>query len=226
MPLVKTRADNTGTVQEPPHHAHDLGGLLAQLHHTDAAVRRRAARILCEHPEAVQALCERLGHETDLAVREAILDSLLKIGNERVVEGLIPLLRSDDAALRNAVREILQALPTVVAPYLQHLLEDPDPDIRIFAIYILQQAARPEVLPWLLGLIQRDTHVNVVAAAVDCLAEIGAPEVVPALQAVKERFADEPYIGFAVVAFSLALFHRGYQTFGSDDPDDLKATDQ
>jgi multicomponent Na+:H+ antiporter subunit C len=32
-------------------------------------------------------------------------------------------------------------------------------------------------------------------------------------------------IGFAVLAFSLALFHRGYQTFGSDDPDDLKVTD-
>jgi multicomponent Na+:H+ antiporter subunit C len=33
-------------------------------------------------------------------------------------------------------------------------------------------------------------------------------------------------IGFGVVAFSLALFHRGYQTFGSNDPDDLKVTDQ
>jgi multicomponent Na+:H+ antiporter subunit C len=33
-------------------------------------------------------------------------------------------------------------------------------------------------------------------------------------------------IGFAVVAFTLALFHRGYETFGSDDPDDLKATDR
>jgi multicomponent Na+:H+ antiporter subunit C len=32
-------------------------------------------------------------------------------------------------------------------------------------------------------------------------------------------------IGFAVLAFSLALFHRGYQTFGSDDPDDLKVSD-
>ena len=32
-------------------------------------------------------------------------------------------------------------------------------------------------------------------------------------------------IGFAVVAFTLALFHRGYQTFGSDDPDDLKVSD-
>jgi multicomponent Na+:H+ antiporter subunit C len=33
-------------------------------------------------------------------------------------------------------------------------------------------------------------------------------------------------IGFAVLAFSLALFHRGYQSFGSDDPDDLKVTDR
>ena len=32
-------------------------------------------------------------------------------------------------------------------------------------------------------------------------------------------------IGFAVTAFSLVLFHRGYQTFGSDDPDDLKVSD-
>jgi multicomponent Na+:H+ antiporter subunit C len=33
-------------------------------------------------------------------------------------------------------------------------------------------------------------------------------------------------IGFAVLAFSLALFHRGYQTFGSDDPDDLRVSDR
>ena len=33
-------------------------------------------------------------------------------------------------------------------------------------------------------------------------------------------------IGFAVLAFSLALFHRGNQTLGSDDPDDLKVSDR
>lgn len=32
-------------------------------------------------------------------------------------------------------------------------------------------------------------------------------------------------IGFAVLAFSLVLFHRGNQTFGSDDPDDLKVSE-
>ena len=33
-------------------------------------------------------------------------------------------------------------------------------------------------------------------------------------------------IGFAVLAFSLALFHRGYQAFGSDDPDALRVSDR
>jgi len=32
-------------------------------------------------------------------------------------------------------------------------------------------------------------------------------------------------IGFAVLAFTLALFHRAYQTLGSDDPDTLKVDD-
>jgi len=29
-------------------------------------------------------------------------------------------------------------------------------------------------------------------------------------------------IGFGVLAFALVLFHRAYQTFGSDDSDDLR----
>jgi multicomponent Na+:H+ antiporter subunit C len=33
-------------------------------------------------------------------------------------------------------------------------------------------------------------------------------------------------IGFAVAAYSLALFHRVNQTFGSDDPDELRVHDQ
>ncbi len=33
-------------------------------------------------------------------------------------------------------------------------------------------------------------------------------------------------IGFAVLAFSLTLFHRAYQTLGSDDPDDLNSSNQ
>lgn len=33
-------------------------------------------------------------------------------------------------------------------------------------------------------------------------------------------------IGFSVLAFALVLFHRAYHTIGSDDPDELKVSDQ
>ncbi len=33
-------------------------------------------------------------------------------------------------------------------------------------------------------------------------------------------------IGFSVLAFALVLFHRVYQTSGSDDPDELKVGDR
>ena len=33
-------------------------------------------------------------------------------------------------------------------------------------------------------------------------------------------------ISFGVLAFALVLFHRTYQTMGSDDPDELKVGDQ
>ena len=33
-------------------------------------------------------------------------------------------------------------------------------------------------------------------------------------------------IGFGVLAFALVLFHRAYQTIGSDDPDELKESDR
>jgi multicomponent Na+:H+ antiporter subunit C len=33
-------------------------------------------------------------------------------------------------------------------------------------------------------------------------------------------------IGFSVLSFALVLFHRAYQTIGSDDPDELKVSDQ
>jgi multicomponent Na+:H+ antiporter subunit C len=32
-------------------------------------------------------------------------------------------------------------------------------------------------------------------------------------------------IGFGVLAFGLVLFHRAYQTIGSDDPDELRVSD-
>ena len=51
----------------------------------------------------------------------------------------------------------------------------------------------------LLGdLLARETEKNVAAAAVEVLAEIGRPEVLPALAACAERFAGDGFLVFSI----------------------------
>ena len=175
-------------------------GLLAQLGDPDPGVRRWAARDLAAHPDTAPILCERLGHEPDPAVREAMLDTLLAVGTDEVVEGLLPYLRSDDAGLRNAVVEVLQALPDQVAPRMERLLRDPDPDVRIFALDILKSLPHPETPRWLRQVLETENHVNVVGTALDRAAEVGGPELVPVIEQVKRRFRDDAFIGFVADA--------------------------
>jgi hypothetical protein len=46
-------------------------------------------------------------------------------------------------------------------------------------------------------VIDRDPVVNVCGTAVDLLGELGSPASHEALERLKQRFADEPYIQFA-----------------------------
>jgi HEAT repeat protein len=124
--------------------------------------------------------------------------SLQCIGGHRVLEGLLPFLRSENAALRNGVIEILQGMPEEIGEYIKDLLHDHDSDVRIFAIDILQTLAHPDSPNWLIDVILHDKHINVVATAIDRLTEIGTPEMLPAISAVKARFPGEPYIEFVV----------------------------
>ncbi len=175
----------------------DLQGLLAALQDADPLVRRWAARDLAAYPESSTALMGRLATETEPSVIEVILTSLTQIGDADAVVGLTDYLRSGNAMLRNAVIEVLKKLPNQVAPRMDRLLEDPDPDVRIFAVNILESLRHPQVEDWLIRVITRDGHINVCATAVDLLGEVGSERAVPALQALKGRFAGEPYIQFA-----------------------------
>ena len=171
--------------------------LLTGLADPDPMVRRWCARDLAEHPEASPALVERLPLETELSVLEVILTSLTCIGDEIAVAGLVEALRSEDAVLRNAAIEAMQQLPDEVAPLMGRLLKDPDPDVRIFAVNVLESLRHPQVEDWLIQVIAEDPHVNVCATAVDLLGEVGSEQARAALHALKARFAEEPYIAFA-----------------------------
>jgi hypothetical protein len=171
--------------------------LLVGLSDSNATTRRWAARDLVDCPEGAAALVERLKIETETSVREVILTTLTRLGDPAAIAGLVDCLRSEDAALRNEVVEAMKQLPDEVAPIMHALLNDTDPDVRIFTVNILESLCHPEVEAWLLEVIEKDPHVNVCATAVDLLGEVGTTAALEPLAGLKARFSDDPYIQFA-----------------------------
>ena len=177
--------------------ARDCSGLLVELSDPNPTARRWAARDLINCPEAAAALVERLKIEPEVSVREVILTTLTRLGYPSAVAALTDCLRSDDAALRNEVIEAMKQLPDEVAHIMCELLSDTDSDVRILAVNILESLRHPDVESWLIEVIENDQHVNVCAAAVDLLGEVGTEAALGPLSQLKARFTDEPYIQFA-----------------------------
>jgi len=81
---------------------------------------------------------------------------------------------------------------------MRDLLADDDSDVRIFAVNILAALRHQRAPEWLAEVIRSDSHVNVCAAAVDGLIEVGGADVIPDLEALERRFADIPFMRFAI----------------------------
>lgn len=175
----------------------DCASLVQQLSDSDPTARRWAAKDMVDCPDVSDVLVERLHRESDVSVREIILTTLTKRADDLAVAGLVECLRSEDASLRNEAIEAMKLLPDAVAPMMGGLLTDADPDVRIFAVNVLESLRHELVEKWLKEVIERDPHVNVCATAVDLLGEVGTPYSREALENLKVRFPDEPYIRFA-----------------------------
>ena len=195
MPFVKSNAPaNTGPARR------DMGADVAHLQSGDLETRWNAARALGGCAEAVPALAAALAAEHAPQVREALATALLRVGNEASVAALIPHIRSPDAALRAIAIEALQALPDATRPFMQRLLADDDMDVRILALELLRGMPAAEATRLACGVLEREQHPNVCAAAIDVLAETGTPVAVPVLRACASRFAGTPFIPFVVSA--------------------------
>jgi hypothetical protein len=177
----------------------DRTKLLADLENSDKEVRRAAVRFATRSGET-ELLANRLADEIDVGLRETILTSLARIGGVEAARSLIKALRGEDALTRNAVIETLQSMGEVVASEIETLLDDANPDLRIYAMNIIQSLRSSRVSDIALRVIASDPHVNVCAAAVDVLAEVGTPEMADELRAVANRFPDQPFFAFAVRA--------------------------
>jgi len=196
MGLRKAAAEPLREVVEREH-ARDLPGLVAALKSGDAEQRRWAARDLAAHPQAAPTLGAQLLAERDGSVREALFTSLATHASDEAANALLPLLRSEDAGLRNGAIEALAGMPAAAGPRITALLRDADPDVRIFTVNLLGELKHEQVTRWLAGVLEHDPAVNVVAAAIEVLAEVGGAAQLPALDTAARRFADDPFVGFA-----------------------------
>ena len=177
----------------------DMAQLSRDLQDDNIEVRRVAVR-LAGRLRAADLLADRIEIESDHGIREAMFTSLIRIGGVKAARSLLPLLRSDDAQLRNAAIETLQSMGDDIIPEIEILLDDPVSNVRIFAVNIVLSLRSERAPDIALKVLKTDTHVNVCAAAVDVLAEVGRPDMAQALTEVALRFPDQPFLSFAVRA--------------------------
>jgi HEAT repeat protein len=160
--------------------------------------RWAAARALSRGPDAVTVLGPALATERDPRVREAIFTGLTTQNSAAAVEVLLPYLRSDDAATRTGVLDALGAMPQMAAAYLPAMLGDADSDVRLLSCEIARRLPAAQATLLLCTLLEREEAVNVVAAAVEVLSEVGEPAALPVLKDCARRFAGNGFLGFAI----------------------------
>jgi HEAT repeat protein len=195
MAFVKASAAAPHPPAPPPESTDRLLELLTE---GDVAERRHAARALSRDPDAALVLAARLEHESDKGVRDALFGSLGKIGGMQTAGLVAGLLRSEDAGLRGGAVETLKQMRDDAVPVLDTLLSDSDPDTRILVVEVIRAWPGPTAVPRLLRVIETDPHVNVCGAAVDVITEAGTKDLLPALAALRARFAGDQFLVFAV----------------------------
>ncbi len=194
MPLI--RRDAAAPPARSPPAADPFAGLLASF----AGERWAAARAIGGDPSAVAALEQALLREPDDRVREAIFAALARADTNESAQAVLPCLRSDDANLRTGAVDALRAMPTAAMMVLPDLLADPDADVRLLSCEIARNLPPARATTLLCGLIDQEAEVNVCAAAIDVLAEVGDASALPSLDRCAERFGHEPFLSFAIKA--------------------------
>ena len=151
------------------------------LHSADPSVRRDACESLGDgrNPECVPQLALML-RDSDTGVRESALNALIAIGGRKVAEAVSPLLREENAVLRNMGIEILELIGPEAFPAIASLLNDPDDDVVKFGVDMIANTREERAIGLLFALINH-ANPNVRASVAVCLGRLKAASSVPVL---------------------------------------------
>jgi HEAT repeat protein len=192
MPLVRKPADNS------PGPTPDASRVLGLLTSTSADERWAAARVAANVPGGLSAMTAALPAEHDPRVREAMFTSLARHATPESIEALIGLLRSDSANLRTGALDALRITVDASPDLLPRLLSDKDSDVRTLSCELARSLPNAEATRLLCKLLAAEQDINVCAAAVDVLAEVGGVDALACLDECARRFGGSPFIAFAI----------------------------
>jgi HEAT repeat protein len=192
MPLVRK------PTQPAAHLKPSVASVLTGLGSANPEDRWAAARAAAEVPDSAAALAAALPQEADARVREAMFTSLGRIGTRDSIAGMLPLLRSGDSALRTGALDALCASVIATHELLPQLLQDPDVDVRILSCELARSLPSEQASRILGAVLAREAEVNVCAAAIEVLAEVGNPSALPSLTQCSQRFPNVPFLTFAI----------------------------
>lgn len=212
MGLVKTSEVNVASsTSKAAQHGESIGysDLIAQVESGESATRRKAIRMLRNHPRCLAEIIELAKQETDKNVIESIFDTLLSIANceskvQEVVLGVVDLMFSRDTQTRNQAIVFLSDFPAQVALHIPDLLSHENRDIRLYTLDIIRGLAHPDVPHWLASVVDHEEDANVLVSAIDRAAEGGCVELLGNIKAAALR-TDNPMVQFAVVMATTRL---------------------
>ncbi|MGL1863722.1 MAG: HEAT repeat domain-containing protein [Pseudodesulfovibrio sp.] len=153
--------------------------------------------------EAVGMLAELL-QTNHLGIQEAADSSLRKIGGKETVQAVLPLLRSDDAPVRNLSMDILREVGSQDLGSLIRLIQDEDVDIRIFVADILGSTNNLLAVEPLCEALLKDPEVNVRYQAAVSLGELGMEE---AASCLNKAIEDEEWVQYSVIEALTKIGH-------------------
>ncbi len=179
--------------------------ILSMLQSADTDVLREGAYLAGEsHCEDAVPLLVELLKSSNIGVQESADNAIRKIGGKEAVTGVIPLLRSDEAPVRNGAMDILRALGVQDLQSLIALLKDEDVDIRIFIADILGSAGNVMAVAPLCEALLKDPEVNVRYQAAVSLGNLGLPE---AAKCLNQAMRDEEWVQYSVIEALAKIGH-------------------
>lgn len=166
-------------------------------------------------PESARAVAmKRLAMESDTRLQQVILNHLVADVAVSEVPSLLDLLTSEQASLRNQVIDALAQIQagdalTELMSQLEARLASADPDVRILSLNLVAALERPALLPAVSAVMREDDNINVCMTALDTLVVLGTAEEWPLVEALSERFPDDPFAQFGVGQARRALLGDG-----------------